>query len=94
MDKRFAHILDHQNPFFNDRPWSSLSEAILGFDIQNEGQARSPNRVIANRDWICSRAKLVKPKLSAGILVMTGELTGKSRSVIMTPKQNIKICRH
>eukprot|EP00798_Chlamydomonas_sp_ICE-L_P032518 gene32518-17230_t len=72
MDKRFAHILDHQNPFFNDRPWSSLSEAILGFDIQNEGQARSPNRVIANRDWICSRAKLVKPKLSAGILVMTG----------------------
>eukprot|EP00798_Chlamydomonas_sp_ICE-L_P031538 gene31538-6723_t len=72
MDKRFAHILDHQNPFFNNRPWSSLSEAILGFDIQNEAQAHSPNRVIANRDWICSRAKLVKPKLSAGILVMTG----------------------
>eukprot|EP00798_Chlamydomonas_sp_ICE-L_P010271 gene10272-8192_t len=72
MDRRFAHILDHQNPFFNNRPWSSLSEAILGFDIQNEGQAHSPNHVIANRDWICSRAKLVKPKLSAGILVMTG----------------------
>eukprot|EP00798_Chlamydomonas_sp_ICE-L_P004289 gene4289-14399_t len=72
MDRRFAHILNHRNKFFKNRPWSSLSEAILGFDIQNEGQTHSPNGVIANRDWICSRATLVKPKLSAGILVMTG----------------------
>jgi hypothetical protein len=70
MDRRFAHILDHRNPNFGDRPWSAIPEAILGFDLQNEGQAHQ--RVIHNRNWICDRARALKPKLAPGILVMTG----------------------
>ena len=70
MDRRFAHILDHLNPNFGSRPWSAIPEAILGFDIQNEGQAHQ--RAIHNRNWICDRARALKPKLAPGILLMTG----------------------
>jgi mannan endo-1,4-beta-mannosidase len=48
MDCRFAHIVQHTNPNFGNRPWSAIPEAILGFDISNEAQAHLPNNVVAN----------------------------------------------
>eukprot|EP00953_Heterococcus_sp_UTEX-ZZ885_P015570 8763-Heterococcus_DN1.PRE.1 len=72
MDRRFAHIVQHQNPNFGNRPWSAIPEAILGFDISNEAQAHLPNNVVANPDWVCNRAKQLKPLLSSGILILTG----------------------
>jgi mannan endo-1,4-beta-mannosidase len=72
MDRRFAHIVSHRNPAFSSRPWSAIPEAILGFDIQNEGQAHQRNGNIPNPSWVCSRAKQLKPLLAAGVLIHTG----------------------
>ncbi|EFJ52864.1 hypothetical protein VOLCADRAFT_86264 [Volvox carteri f. nagariensis] len=72
MDRRFTHIISHRHPGFSNRPWSAIPEAILGFDIQNEGQAHQRNGNIPNPNWICERAKKLKPQLSSGMLVLTG----------------------
>ncbi|GIL74751.1 hypothetical protein Vretimale_2384 [Volvox reticuliferus] len=72
MDRRFAHIVAHQNPNFGNRNWGSIPEAILGFDIQNEAQGHQLNGAIPNRNWICERAAQLKPRLAAGVLVHTG----------------------
>ncbi|GLI69456.1 hypothetical protein VaNZ11_014069 [Volvox africanus] len=72
MDRRFAYIVAHRNPNFGNRSWSNIPEAILGFDIQNEGQAHLLNGVIPNRNWICDRASKLKPRLATGVLVLSG----------------------
>ncbi|KAJ3180370.1 hypothetical protein HDU85_004075 [Gaertneriomyces sp. JEL0708] len=71
MDRRFAHILAHRNPNFDSRPWAELSEAIWGFDIQNESQAHSGEA--SNRNWVCERATVLRGSLpSRDILIVTG----------------------
>lgn len=74
MDRRFAHIVSHQNKYFNNRPWSAIPEAIFGFDIENEGQGHVANNAIPNPNWICNRATALKPHLTLGngILIITG----------------------
>ncbi|GIL48225.1 hypothetical protein Vafri_4909 [Volvox africanus] len=72
MDRRFAHIVAHRNPNFGNLPWSNIPEAILGFDIQNEGQGHLRNGDIPNRNWICERASQLKPRLATGVLVVSG----------------------
>ncbi|KAI8812050.1 glycoside hydrolase superfamily [Cladochytrium replicatum] len=67
-DQRMLHIIDHVNPHFG-KAWKHLPDAIFGFGIQNEGQAHSP---IGDPNWICARAKALKPHLSPGINVITG----------------------
>lgn len=83
MDNRIAHIVNHKNPNFGNRAWKNIPEAILGFDIQNEGQAHMPNDEIPNPNWICDRATNLKQlQLDANILVLTGGGADVSDSTI------------
>jgi mannan endo-1,4-beta-mannosidase len=55
-----------------------IPEAILAFDIQNEGHMNT-----VNPSWICDRATALRPRLSGnGILIGTGGGTDVGDSVI------------
>jgi len=69
FDNRIRHVLSHTNAFFGGRPWSSLSEVVVAFDIQNESQG---HMTTVNSQWLCGRAAVMKPLLTNGILVATG----------------------
>jgi mannan endo-1,4-beta-mannosidase len=81
FDNRIRHILAHQNPFFGNRPWSSIFEAILSFDIENESQG---HMVQVNDQWLCARAAVMKRLLSNGILVSTGGGTDFTSSLAIS----------
>ncbi len=69
FDRRLVHILNHKNPHFNNRPWSELSEVVFSFEAQNEAMGHMP---LANINWQCDRAKVIKQYVKNGILVSTG----------------------
>lgn len=70
IDRRNWHIVSHKNPLFGFRPWGQIPEAIFGFDIENEAQAH--NSPVANPDWICSRATILRPAVKKPIQIITG----------------------
>ncbi|KDO34627.1 hypothetical protein SPRG_00690 [Saprolegnia parasitica CBS 223.65] len=74
FDNRIQHILAHRNPYLNNRPWSELSEAILGFEPQNESQGGLESGItMPNPQWLCNRAKTIRNAVSnRKILVMSG----------------------
>jgi hypothetical protein len=61
-----------------------IPEAILAFDIQNEGQSYLNSAgTAANPSWVCNRASALRPQLSGnGILIGTGGGADVSDSVI------------
>jgi hypothetical protein len=79
FQNRIEHILNHKNPYFNNRPWHNLSEAIYSFDIQHKTQAYSTPR---NEGWTCAMANVAKSLLSPNIHVSTGGGADLSDSVM------------
>ncbi|KAJ3326079.1 hypothetical protein HDU93_002560, partial [Gonapodya sp. JEL0774] len=75
---RMLHVINHVNPRFN-KAWKDLSEAIVGFGIQNEAQSYSS---VGDPSWVCNRAKVIKGLLSKGINVFTGGGQNVSSSVL------------
>ncbi|KAJ3074943.1 hypothetical protein HDU98_009718 [Podochytrium sp. JEL0797] len=73
FDARIAHVLNHKNAYMGNAPWSSLSNSILSFNIQNEAESAIGSS-LPNPDWWCSRANTIKGLLPQGspILVSTG----------------------
>ncbi|OCL09864.1 glycoside hydrolase family 5 protein [Glonium stellatum] len=77
-DNRLKQILTYQSPNFG-RPWASLSDVILAFDIQNEPMIGSTDMLENNdpNDWICGRAGVMKNILgNSNIKVATGGIGG------------------
>ncbi|KAJ3074944.1 hypothetical protein HDU98_009719 [Podochytrium sp. JEL0797] len=73
FDARIAHVLNHKNAYMGNTPWSSLSNSIYAFDIQNEAESAIGSS-LPNPDWWCSRANTIKNLLPQGspILISTG----------------------
>jgi mannan endo-1,4-beta-mannosidase len=71
-DQRIKHVLTHKNPYFNNRTWGSIGEAIYAFDVQHSSQANFPVTAVRNATWLCGRAKNMKSYLSNGILIASG----------------------
>ena len=69
FDNRLKYILNHQNPYFDNRPWSDLGEVVLAFEAQNEAMG---HMAYANAQWHCDRANLIKSLVSDGVLVSNG----------------------
>ncbi|OQR98732.1 hypothetical protein THRCLA_06682, partial [Thraustotheca clavata] len=82
FDRRLVHILNYRNPHFNNRPWSELSEAVLGFEPQNESQGGLElNGNVPNPNWLCDRATTIRKQVSnRKILVLSGGGVGYSNS--------------
>jgi len=66
FDNRLIHLLEHKNPFFNDRPWGQLSEAVFTFAAENESQGYIP---VKDFEWACRRAVTMKAHMGRGVLV-------------------------
>lgn len=71
-DNRLKHVLTHKNPYFSNRTWGSIGEAIYAFDIENSAEANFPSSFVRNASWLCGRAQNMKPYLSNGILIASG----------------------
>ena len=69
FDNRLRYILNHQNPYFDNRPWSDLGEVVLAFEAQNEAMSYED---YYNAQWHCDRANLIKSMVTNGILVSNG----------------------
>eukprot|EP01103_Thecamoeba_quadrilineata_P013469 TRINITY_DN3756_c0_g1_i2.p1 TRINITY_DN3756_c0_g1~~TRINITY_DN3756_c0_g1_i2.p1 ORF type:complete len:473 (+),score=69.94 TRINITY_DN3756_c0_g1_i2:196-1419(+) len=69
FDNRIVHILQHQNPHFNNRPWGQIDEAVFAFAPENEAQGHMNN---PDWNWACRRAQTMKNYISNGILISTG----------------------
>ncbi|OQR82820.1 hypothetical protein ACHHYP_15469 [Achlya hypogyna] len=74
FDKRIRYVLAHKNPHFGGRPWSQLSEVILGLEPQNESQGGlESGSKMPNPNWLCARAKTIRSVVrDRKILVMSG----------------------
>nr|AIG55497.1 secreted protein [Thraustotheca clavata] len=86
FDRRLTHILSHPNPHFNNRPWGNLSEAIFGFEPQNESQGHMEdgNNNIPNPSWMCGRVNVIRQHLtSSKILVISGGGTTYATSKVV-----------
>jgi mannan endo-1,4-beta-mannosidase len=73
FDKRIQHIVQHQNPYFGNKTWGALSEAVYAIDVENESQGYMAER---NEEWMCGRAAVAAALVSDGVLVGTGGGTG------------------
>ncbi|PVI07246.1 glycoside hydrolase family 5 protein [Periconia macrospinosa] len=63
---------------FGGRPWSELSEVILGVDVQNQPWANI-HPIVAGESWLCIMATYLKDTLGLGksnIAVITGGISG------------------
>lgn len=69
FDRRIAHILTHPNPNFGNRAWGEISEAVFGFQPENEAQGHMNN---PDWGWACRRAATMRNYISNGILIVTG----------------------
>lgn len=69
---RLRHILKHPNPFFDNRPWSDLDEAVLAFQAENEPQGHMATLTGHNKTWSCAMANVMRQELNANIMVSTG----------------------
>ena len=75
---RLRHILSHPNPYFDNRPWSDLSEAVLAFAPQNEQQGYMLEMSGHNETWACDMARVIRQEIDShsskpnGILVSSG----------------------
>lgn len=69
FDDRIKHILSFKSPNFNNRPWSSISEAIFAFDIQNLGQGWDKS---ISDSWWCNRAAFMRKILTPEIRISSG----------------------
>jgi len=77
-DNRMAAILNYKSPNFG-RPWSQMSDVILGFDIQNEPMIGSVDKLQQNDpdDWLCGRAGNMKKIIgNSGVKIATGGVGG------------------
>jgi hypothetical protein len=74
IDRRITYIVNHRNGAMGNRAWKDIPEAILAFDIQNEGQSYlNSAKTAANPSWVCNRATALRPQMSGnGILIGTG----------------------
>ncbi|KAH9120459.1 hypothetical protein LEN26_011087 [Aphanomyces euteiches] len=77
IDRRLAHILQHQNPNFGNRAWGNIPEAILGFEPQNESQGwlhswNNGQLVVPNPNWVCDRATKMRQNIpNKNILILS-----------------------
>ncbi|KAH9181226.1 hypothetical protein AeNC1_016798 [Aphanomyces euteiches] len=78
IDRRLAHILQHQNPNFGNRAWGNIPEAILGFEPQNESQGwlhstSNGQLEVPNPNWVCDRATKMRQNIpNKNILILSG----------------------
>jgi len=71
FDNRLRYLLTHKNPYFGNRTWGDIPEAVWAFGIQNEGRAYMPN-FHDPWTWHCNRAKVMRPLINSKILITTG----------------------
>lgn len=51
---RLTYLLNHQNPYLNNKTWAELSDVIFAFEPQNEPQRGSTNPI--GDSWLCDMA--------------------------------------
>ncbi|PRP79261.1 hypothetical protein PROFUN_14244 [Planoprotostelium fungivorum] len=71
FDNRIRHILAHKNPYFNNKAWANIPEAIWAFGVQNEGRGHMDS-YNGPWTWFCDRAAVIRPAIDSKIFVTTG----------------------
>lgn len=76
-DARIASILNYTSKSSGKR-WGDWSDAIMGFDVQNEPFASTLDTCSGNdaSDWLCGRAGNMKKLLNNNIKISTGGVGG------------------
>lgn len=72
---RITHILNgHKNSQLGNKPWSELSQYIIGYDVLNEPMInQGASFYEAHLDWVCNTAKQIRNNVGdKNQLVFTG----------------------